>query len=83
MKKRTFFAGLVGLASGVVLAQNWKMLTKESIKFGILAGIKVREISQQAMEDIEDLTAEAAQEISQRDAAQHNQRAAEHDQEVM
>ncbi len=82
MKKRTLFAGLVGLASGVVLAQNWKTLAKEGIKFGILAGQKVREISQQAMEDIEDLTAEATQELSQRDA-EHDQSHAEHDQEVM
>ena len=82
MKKRTFFAGLVGLASGMVLAQNWKILTKESIKFGIRAGIKVREISQQAMEDLEDITAEAAQEVSQRDAVR-DQRHEEHDQEVM
>jgi hypothetical protein len=81
MKKRTFFAGLVGLASGMVLAQNWKILTKEGIKFGIRAGLKVREISQQAMEDLEDLTAEAAQELSQRDG--EGQRHAEHDQEVM
>ena len=74
MKKRTFFAGLVGLASGVVLAQNWRVLTKEGIKLGIRTGQKVRELSQQAMEDIGDLTAEATQEI---------QPNAEHDREVM
>ena len=82
MKKRTFFAGLVGLASGVYLAQNWRVLTKEGIKLGIRAGLKVREISQQAMEDIEDLTAEATQELSQRDS-EHERRDSEHDQEVM
>ncbi len=75
MKKSTLFAGLVGLASGVVLAQNWRVLTKEGIKLGIKTGIKVRELSQQAMEDIGDLTAEAAQEISRPNS--------EHDQEVM
>lgn len=75
MKKSTLFAGLVGLASGVVLAQNWRVLTKEGIKLGIKTGIKVRELSQQAMEDIGDLTAEAAQEISPPNS--------EHDQEVM
>jgi hypothetical protein len=75
MKKRTFFAGLVGLASGVVLAQNWRVLTKEGIKLGIRTGQKVRELSQQAMEDLGDLTAEATQEISQPNS--------EHDREVM
>ena len=79
MKKTTFF---VGVLSGVVLARTWKVLAKEGIKTGIKAGRKFREISQQAMEDIEDLTAEAAQELSQRDA-EHDQRHAEHDQEVM
>lgn len=82
MKKRTFFAGLVGLASGVYLAQHWRELTKEGIKLGIRTGLKVREISQQAMEDIEDLTAEAAQELSQRDS-EGERRESEHDQEVM
>lgn len=76
MKKRTFFAGVVGLASGVVLAHKWRELTKEGIKLGIRATHKVREISQQAVEDIGDLTAEATQEVSQ-------QQSAEHDQEVM
>lgn len=64
MKNRTLFAGLVGLASGVLLAQNWRFLTKESIKFGLRAGAKVKEVSQQAMEDFGDLTAEATEEIS-------------------
>jgi len=76
MKKRTFFAGLAGLASGVLLANNWRVLTKEGIKLGIRASYKVRELSQQAMEDIGDLTAEANQELSQ-------QPNSEHDQEVM
>ncbi|HVF55640.1 MAG TPA: hypothetical protein VM934_05795 [Pyrinomonadaceae bacterium] len=71
MKKRTFFAGLVGLATGVVLAQNWRVVTKEGIKFGIKAGRKINELSQQAMEDVGDLAAEATQELS------------EHDREVM
>jgi hypothetical protein len=76
MKKRTLFAGLVGLASGVVLAHNWRVLTKEGIKLGIRTGHKVRELSQQAIEDLGDLTAEVNQEISQ-------QQSSEHDQEVM
>jgi hypothetical protein len=64
MKNRTLFAGLLGLASGVLLAQNWRFLTKESIKFGMRASLKVREVSQQAMEDFGDLTAEATEELS-------------------
>ena len=76
MKKRTFFAGLAGLASGILLANNWRILTKEGIKLGIRTSQKVRELSQQAMEDIGDLTAEASQEVSQ-------QPSSEHDREVM
>ena len=76
MKKRTLFAGLAGLASGVFLANNWRMLTKEGIKLGIRTSHKVREVTQQAMEDIGDLTAEASQELSQ-------QPSTEHDREVM
>ena len=61
MKKTTLFVG--GLASGLVLSQTWKVLTKEGIKLGIKAGRKVREVSQQALEDIGDLTAEATEEL--------------------
>jgi len=60
MKKRTFF---IGLASGLILSQTWRPITKKGIKFGMLAGLKLREFSQQAMEDIGDLTAEAAEEL--------------------
>lgn len=76
MKKRTLLAGLAGLASGVFLANNWRVVTKEGIKLGIRTGQKVRELSQQAMEDLGDLTAEANQELSQ-------QPSSEHDREVM
>lgn len=76
MKKRTLFAALAGLASGVFLSSNWRMLTKEGIKLGIRTSHKVRELSQQAMEDLGDLTAEANQELSQ-------QPSTEHDREVM
>ncbi|HEX8475594.1 MAG TPA: DUF5132 domain-containing protein [Pyrinomonadaceae bacterium] len=64
MKKTTFF---VGVLSGVVLARTWKVLAKEGIKTGIKAGRKFREISQQAMEDIEDLTAEATEELAEQE----------------
>ncbi|HKR11545.1 MAG TPA: hypothetical protein VJT15_05795 [Pyrinomonadaceae bacterium] len=71
MKMRTLFVGLAGLASGVLLAQHWRVITKEGIKLGLKASTKVKEVSQQAMEDFSDLTAEANQELS------------EHDREVM
>lgn len=64
MKMRTLFVGLAGLASGILLAQNWRLLTKEGIKLGLRASVKVREVSQQAVEDFGDLTAEATQELS-------------------
>lgn len=67
MKKNTFF---VGLASGLVLAHTWRVLAKEGIKFSIHAGRKVREISQQAMEDMEDIAAEATEEAAPRPQAQ-------------
>ena len=66
MKKKTF---VVGVISGLVLARTWRVLTKEGIKFGIQAGRKVREISQQAMEDIEDIAAEATEEVASRPQA--------------
>ena len=65
MKNKTLFAGLVGLAAGVILAQNWRVITKESIKFGLRTAEKVKEVSQQALEDFGDLTAEANEELSE------------------
>ena len=65
MKNKTLFAGLMGLAAGVILAQNWRVITKESIKFGLRTAEKVKEVSQQAMEDFGDLTAEANEELSE------------------
>ncbi|MBV9209353.1 MAG: DUF5132 domain-containing protein [Acidobacteria bacterium] len=62
MKKKTF---LVGLVTGLVLAQTWRPLAKRSIKYGIKAGRKVKELSQQALEDISDMAAEATEELSE------------------
>ena len=62
-----FFLG--GLVSGLVLSQYWRPLTKTGIKLGIRAGHKAREFSQQAMEDIGDLTAEATEELRAEEAA--------------
>jgi hypothetical protein len=58
----TFFVGIV---SGVVLSKTWRPLTKKGIKAGIRAGRKIREFSQQAIEDVGDLTAEATEELIQ------------------
>jgi hypothetical protein len=61
MKKSTLFAG--GLVAGVILSQTWRDLTKAGIKFGIRAGNKAREFSEQALEDLGDLAAEATDEL--------------------
>lgn len=63
MKKAIFF--FAGLASGIVLTRNWRPLAKGGIKAGIRAGRKLKEVSQQAVEDIEDVTAEAVAELSE------------------
>lgn len=62
--KKTF---LVGLALGVVISQFWRPLAKTGIKTGIRVGRKVKELSQQAMEDLNDMAAEAGEEIMQED----------------
>jgi hypothetical protein len=59
-KKALFLAGLF---SGIVISRNWRTLSKKGIKAGVRAGRKVRELSQQAIEDIEDVTAEAMEEL--------------------
>ena len=64
MKKSTFFVGLV---VGVIVGKNWRPIAKTGIKAGIRAGRKVRELSQQAMEDLGDVTAEAVEEVSEQD----------------
>lgn len=61
MKKSALFA--CGLAAGVILSQNWRDLTKAGIKLGIRAGNKAREFSQQALEDLGDIAAEATDEL--------------------
>jgi hypothetical protein len=61
MKKSALFA--CGLAAGVILSQTWRDLTKAGIKLGIRAGNKAREFSQQALEDLGDIAAEATDEL--------------------
>jgi hypothetical protein len=69
MKKKTLFLGglVSGVVSGIALGQTWKSLLKEGIKAGILAERRIREVTQQAMEDVEDIVAEAGQEVEERD----------------
>ena len=61
MKKSALFA--CGIVAGVILSQNWRDLTKAGIKLGIRAGNKAREFSQQALEDLGDIAAEATDEL--------------------
>lgn len=64
MKKSTY---LLGLASGLVLASSWKILVKEGIKAGVLAGRQVKKISEQVMEDLDDARAEAFDELQEQE----------------
>lgn len=64
MKKRLFVAGLV---SGLVLSRTWRVLTKEGIKVGIRGGRKLNELAQEFVEDVQDVTAEALEELSARE----------------
>jgi hypothetical protein len=60
MKKISY---LLGVASGVVLTNYWRVLVKQGVKAGVRAGRAVREVSQQAMEDVQDASAEALEEL--------------------
>jgi len=62
MKKAIYVAGVV---SGVVIAKHWKLLVKEGVKAGARAGQAVRRVSEEALEDIQDASAEALEELAQ------------------
>ncbi|MET0647632.1 MAG: hypothetical protein ABW208_13530 [Pyrinomonadaceae bacterium] len=64
MKTRTY---LLGLASGLVLARYWKPLVKEGIKVGVLAGRQIKQVSDQVMEDLEDASVEAFEELQEQE----------------
>ncbi|ACO32107.1 hypothetical protein [Acidobacterium capsulatum] len=64
MKKSSY---LLGLASGVVAAAYWRTILKEGIKGGVRAGRVVQRVSAQAIEEMQDASAEAWSEIEQQD----------------
>ena len=67
MKKPVY---IVGLASGLILARSWKFLVKEGIKAGVRAGREVKKVSDQVLEDLEDASAEAFDELQEQDKKQ-------------
>lgn len=62
MNRNTSF--ILGLTAGALLAANWRQLTKKGIQAGILAGRRLKEVSEQAMEELEDIAAEATEELA-------------------
>lgn len=67
MKSKITLSFLAGMVAGVVLVPNWRSAAKKGIKVGIKGGRKIREFSQQAMEDLEDVAAEAASELEEQE----------------
>lgn len=63
MKKSTA-RFLLGLTAGALIGAHWRSLAKQGIQAGIVAGRKLKDVSEQAMEEIEDLTAEATDELA-------------------
>ncbi len=67
MKKTIAFSFFAGIVAGAVFAPGWRTAARKGIKAGIKGGRKIREFSQQAMEDLEDVAAEAANELAEED----------------
>jgi hypothetical protein len=61
MRTLTFLAGCI---SGVVLASRWRDLAKGGMKVGIRSGHQARVALAKLTEDLQDLAAEAAQELA-------------------
>jgi len=62
MKKTTY---AVGVVSGLVLARSWRFLLKEGIKAGVRAGRQIKKVSEEVLEDVEDASAEAFDELAE------------------
>lgn len=62
MKKTAY---VLGIASGVALALNWRFLVKEGVKAGVKVGREIKKVSAKALEDIEDAKAEAMQDLAE------------------
>ncbi len=66
MKKTTY---ILGVASGLVLAQSWKFLVREGVKVGVKVGRGIKRVSAETLEDIEDASAEAMQDLAEEEEA--------------
>jgi hypothetical protein len=66
MKKTTY---VLGIASGVALALSWRFLLKEGVKAGVKVGREVKKVTAKTLEDIQDVKAEALQEVADQDKA--------------
>jgi hypothetical protein len=67
MKKAFAFSlltGIAGFAAGIVIAPQWRSVSKRAIKAGIKGGRKLKEVSLRAKENFEDVTAEAVEELA-------------------
>jgi len=69
MKKTTY---ILGLASGVVLALNWKILLRESIKISVKVGREVKRVSAGTLEDMQDAKAEAMHDLAEEQKSREN-----------
>ena len=55
---------LAGLFVGWYLAESWRPLLKGGIKLGVQAGEKLKELSQKAAEEFEDISAEVSESLA-------------------
>jgi hypothetical protein len=65
--KKTYY--ILGLVSGAILVYSWKLLVKEGVKIGVTVGREIKKVSAATLEDIEDATAEAMQDMADQDQA--------------
>jgi hypothetical protein len=82
MKKKITFSFLAGMAAGIVLVPNWRSAAKKGIKAGIKGGRRIREFSQQAIQDLEDVAAEATSELEEQERQEQERKEQEQKQSV-